>query len=821
MQKHFTEDQWEKVRVDGKRKLKASATPTVFSHSVSTPKRRKLVLCQQHPIAENKCSSSEDTGAELQQQFGAELQQQNEEDGPINSVEISDTYETSECEISNKLHKLEEFIKLQQIQISALKKKVSFLTLRNSRLRKKLQNRYTSVPSKFKKLFNENQLDCLHQKKVKWTADSVKKALQVKFACGSKGFNFLVSSGWPFPSQRTLRRRLQDLKFSSGILDQVFVLLKEKVETMSVKERDCVLLLDEMAITPSMEFDVGTGEFTGHVTLPSHEGVATHACVFLLGGITSRWKQVVAYYFTGSSISGNVLCDIILEIIRCSEQIGLRVQCVTSDMGAANQSMWRQFGIVSGKNSILQNYILNPVDPARKIYFIADVPHLLKNIRQCLQSNTVINIPEQIRDKYKLPSTVVDCNHIKELHDFDHTNDLKLVPKLTKDVIEPNKFNKMKVAGARTFLSHETSCGLKFISSEIDKVEYRTTAWFVELVNKWFTIMTARHPVTALSTFTPERYEEAINFLREVMMVFECIEIGKYGHWKPVQSGVRLSTQSVLDLQDLFLHQNSYKFLLTSRLSQDCLENLFSCVRSIQKVPTALQFKNNLKIICVAQFFTDVGKGSYDQSDSVYLSSFLDKNPVKCANSSVSQSVFKIPKGWIEKEISSDEELCNIERNALYHIAGYIIGRTLKFDKVCEKCLNQVASHERQNKDYCQYVNLKQFKQDKDSLLYASEKCFCFFLKMEVIFRSITHTLQTVTNLNCVQFLLHKFYDNDNIKRVKFLDCHNIKLKLMKRFIRFRLKVYCLKMRKNVSVTYGHVMASKTSAMHALAQKVR
>lgn len=84
-----------------------------------------------------------------------------------------------------------------------------------------------------------------------------------------------------------------------------------------------------------------------------------------------------------------------------------------------------------------------------------------------------------------------------------------------------------------------------------------------------------------------------------------------------VQSGVRLSTQSVLDLQALFLLDNNYKFLLTARFTQDCLENLFSCVRSIQKVPTALQFKQNLKTICVAQYFTDVGKGSYDKSSVI------------------------------------------------------------------------------------------------------------------------------------------------------------------------------------------------------------
>jgi hypothetical protein len=57
-----------------------------------------------------------------------------------------------------------------------------------------------------------------------------------------------------------------------------------------------------MAIEPKMpEYDPGTGKIHGYINLPMHSGKATHALVFMLSGITTRWKQTVAYFMTGNT----------------------------------------------------------------------------------------------------------------------------------------------------------------------------------------------------------------------------------------------------------------------------------------------------------------------------------------------------------------------------------------------------------------------------------------------------------------------------------------------------------------------------------------
>ena len=133
----------------------------------------------------------------------------------------------------------------------------------------------------------------------------------------------LLSQHYPLPSRRTLLRNMQHTEFHSGV--EVFAYLSIKVNSMCDEERECVLSVDEMSIKAAVEFDNRSGHFIGDVTLPEHSGVATHALVFMLGGISTRWKQIVAYFFTGNSTDGRVLCGIVNEIILSCDKIGLNV----------------------------------------------------------------------------------------------------------------------------------------------------------------------------------------------------------------------------------------------------------------------------------------------------------------------------------------------------------------------------------------------------------------------------------------------------------------------------------------------------------------
>lgn len=136
---------------------------------------------------------------------------------------------------------------------------------------------------------------------MKWSHTTIVKALKLKFSCGNNRYEELLKQNIPLPSQRSF----QILKFDSGILHEVFKFLNLKIVSFkNIHEKYCVLIMDEISITPSNLFDVSLNKNLGNITLPNHAGIATNVLVFMLGGISTRWKQSVAYYFTGHSING-------------------------------------------------------------------------------------------------------------------------------------------------------------------------------------------------------------------------------------------------------------------------------------------------------------------------------------------------------------------------------------------------------------------------------------------------------------------------------------------------------------------------------------
>uniref|UniRef100_A0A147BJU3 Putative transposable element n=1 Tax=Ixodes ricinus TaxID=34613 RepID=A0A147BJU3_IXORI len=189
-------------------------------------------------------------------------------------------------------------------RIQQLERQSKLLKRRNLSLTRAKEN----LESNLRGLFNDDQILFLSRRgktQVKWSPQTIKDSLQIHFSCGTTGYNVLRSKQQPYPSTRTLRRRLEGIKFEPGILGEVFVLLKAKVSHLREEERKCVLMIDEMAIQDKFEYDTSTGCIRGWTTLTvpgvpkNTQRKATHALVFMLGGASSRWKQVVAYHYTG------------------------------------------------------------------------------------------------------------------------------------------------------------------------------------------------------------------------------------------------------------------------------------------------------------------------------------------------------------------------------------------------------------------------------------------------------------------------------------------------------------------------------------------
>lgn len=263
------------------------------------------------------------------------------------------------------------------------------------------------------------------------------------------------------------------------------------------------------------------------------------------------------------------------------------------------------------------------------------------------------------------------------------------------------------------------------------------------------------------------------------------IEVGHQRKWKPWQSSIILATNSILRLQDNFLNRKNYTFLLTGRFTQDCVENLFSQIRTKQKKPTALQFRYLLKSLCISQYLTDVPGSSYDPDDREWLIDFptnvrqlSQQKESEKENMSLNVAVPSGPTTAPSAILTLNES----ERNVMYHISGLIIHKVAKKGSVCSTCLSKCISEHPFLANFSKFTILKDFT--GHALVYANEETFIFFVKLESIIRVHVKTTDTcdVNQFEKIVALMSA------VQTHHFIDCHNIKDKLIRKFALFRLK---------------------------------
>ena len=391
-------------------------------------------------------------------------------------------------------------------------------------------------------------------KKYHWTNESIIKGLKFRFALGKHGLNYLRSTGYPLPSYSTLNRRIQNVQFDFGVMETLLALLQSKIHAMIPEDRNCCLLVDEMEIAPFQDFDISRKSFVGNVTL-GEKKVAKHYLVAMLKGLKSKWKQIVAHELTGASTSGTDMRCFINHTISAAQSIGLKVRASVSDMGSSNKAMWNALGVCVSKDKRQTFYTLDNCDI---IHCVADVPHLLKNMRSAFLS-TMIVLPSYVCRENNLPSPNVSSGYVKQLwiSQIKSTSSLRSLQHLNKAHLFPSHFQTMNVATAVQLFSIKTAAAIEEAVQfkQIDECA-KTTAWWIRKVCDWFSIMTARD---RKSSITLRNKGEKYKSLNEFIEIMQHIKLGK--GWKPLQTGIILSTMSVINLaEDLFF--DGFKFFL-------------------------------------------------------------------------------------------------------------------------------------------------------------------------------------------------------------------------------------------------------------------
>jgi hypothetical protein len=374
-------------------------------------------------------------------------------------------------------------------------------------------------------------------------------------------------------------------------------------------DRDCVLIFDELALKTNFVYNKANDCLDGFEdfdNLGRTKLQADHALVFMLRGVARKWKQPLGYFLVSGSVKPQMLQNLVHSCLSKLELSNLHVVSLICDQGPTNRSFLEKLENVS----VQQPFILHSNRP---IFVIYDPPHLLKNIRNNLKKHGFVYNGKLILWK-----------HIEQFHNFDKTLSIRMAPRLTDKHLNLPPFTSMRVPLAAQVLSHSVAAGINTLSilGKLDS-DATNTAEFIEKIDQLFNACNSSkikstqnmgHAVTART--------EHVQFFKSMIDYFSSLKLPHSNIKLPCINGWRITLSAILRIWEQ-LHHNGYNFLLTRRLNQDCIENLFSVIRGMgghRDNPDVQQFNWAFRHVIVDGLFApNIGSNCEVDYDEILL----------------------------------------------------------------------------------------------------------------------------------------------------------------------------------------------------------
>ena len=358
---------------------------------------------------------------------------------------------------------------------------------------------------------------------------------------------------------------------------------------------------------------------------------------------------------------------------------------------------------------------------------IADPSHLLKAMRNAAHNNILL-IAEKYVQMYGLVCCEVKWEHIVRVFEFDNKHKLKIAPHLKRRYVYFGHFGKMKVAPAKAVLGKATGQAIRFLvqhyPQEFGK-ECLSTALFAELVGGWHDIVNNHHRYMAFHKGKDEKNAESLAKMDHFEEFYVSIKLHKKQDdhtFKPSQIGVALTNSSTKWIKNKVLSTEGADYNLTGKNSNDPIEGFHGDERSIQKNPTAKQFKDNAKIISVSHYMGHAKGTNCGSDDSIeFMSSLRELKQIHKEEEEEAKCELNIDMAFLETNEITDFA----ETTALAFLGGYmlkhvILGKTRrkgninikKNFKVCQLCAKAfIADPETDDQVENTLIRMKEFKE--------------------------------------------------------------------------------------------------------------
>lgn len=528
--------------------------------------------------------------------------------------------------------------------------------------------------------------------------------------------NFSLFFTWPTKS--TLNKLIDENLMQTGIQSNIF----EYIKSLKFDKEVCVLMLDEVHLRPHLSYS--NGKIIGKCDMGgfgvNKKEPADLALTFMIGTYSKSIKIPLGYFFNHSTVPAKCLKEIVDKVIVDLYNVDIHVKVLVCDQGVSNLSLSRILNI-----SVDQPYFDVEIneDSTIRIYFLFDVPHLLKSIR-----NNFIKYP--VTFEYDGDSYTANWNIVQTAYLIDKRNDLSMIPKITDKHINPSKFQQMKVKYAAHVFSRSYSAAIKTMSEdkEIEELNINNskgTYLFLQIINDVFDVMNNS------DSFESKIFKEGSESFFNLVELMSIIESMKFQSNTNITSlnNLLISISSIFFLQKDLSTNYSIDYILTKRLNQDPLENFFSMIRFHAKENNGLRFqsfRSSYLSLSFTSFFKratlSVNKNCED--DGFLFSSILplvDNN-----NNKNKKNIKPIDRTSLENEeesivdIDFDIKNSNFFSNVSDYVSGFILRKIKKF--ICKECFSQLHT----NTECSNFINNKTFK---GCNLYTPSSNFAKFLE--------------------------------------------------------------------------------------------
>ncbi|CAI6354503.1 unnamed protein product [Macrosiphum euphorbiae] len=435
-----------------------------------------------------------------------------------------------------------------------------------------------------------------------------------------------------------------------------------------------------------------------------------------------------------------------------------------------------------------------------KMYFFHDSPHLIKSVRNNLK-----------KYNFSYDNDFCSWSDLEDFYNLDKNKKPRLAPRLNKIHMDLPPFSPMRVCLATQTLSHSVSSGMMtLISLNEMKSSAIHTARFIEFFDNLFDVFnsithseakTLRKPLTKTS--------DHWKFLNEAEQVLGKLKVhNRTGKLPPCIVGWR---ENIIALKLLFKElDEKYKidFLLTRRLTQDSVENVFSVVRSRggnNVTPDATKFHSAIRM-CMCNTLLEPSKSGNCESECDAVQ-FL----TKCSELKKIKIQLKVIGDPNDDEYSDKEDFLNLhlysmnienilmenhEACAIGYVAGWMCSKLIH-----QECVDKLAAKSEDNSQVnLENTHIEMKSYQNANLLYPFKNTLEFAKKVTCIF-----------NLN-IESLLLKNKTGVRKEIIKIVDivckplniCDACKTEFLKKLLNVLINSFIKNSNNNIDVFKMH-----------------